>query len=228
VGANRRRRRGRRGTTSGGAGASAAQRPSGGSRKAGWRETVDSFGGFMTIGAAALALVVVGVIVVGVIGGGGGVESSGDPLLGEEIAVGRATHIATLEEMEITPGLPPVGGPHFPVWLDPGVYGTVSDGNAVHSLEHGMIWISYNASMVSEEQIAELEGLYDEFSNDVIISERDDNAFPVAIASWGRLLRLDAPDLEQMREFVTTNRNRSPEPGVRNSSGFMPLGSDEQ
>ena len=166
----------------------------------------------IVIGAGVIALVVFAVLAVG----GSGFDSSEDPLLGDEVEIGRAIHVQTLAEMEIVPGLPPAGGPHFPVWLNPGIYGSrVSDGEAVHSLEHGMVWISYNPDLLDEEQVAALRGVAEEFDNDVVLSPRPDNATPVAAVSWGRLLRLDDVDAELLRDFVVTNRNRSPEPGIR-------------
>ena len=159
---------------------------------------------------------------------GGAFEQSDDPLLGEEIAIGRATHVETLAEMEIPVGQPPVGGPHFSVWLEPGFFEEqVSDGNAVHSLEHGLIWFTYSPAVATADDIATLQAVFDEFSNDVIVSPRPANEAAVTAASWGRLLTLDSADEELLSEFVETNRNRSPEPGVR-GNGVMPLGSDER
>src|SRR5690348_8879847 len=43
------------------------------------------------------------------------------------------------------PQSPPAGGPHDPVWLDCGVYEEpVREENAVHDLEHGTVWITYD------------------------------------------------------------------------------------
>ena len=43
---------------------------------------------------------------------------------------------------------PPAGGPHDPVWHDCGVYTQqVRNENAVHSLEHGTVWITYRPGL---------------------------------------------------------------------------------
>ena len=40
--------------------------------------------------------------------------------------------------------VPPLGGPHDPQWLACGVYDEpLRDENAVHDLEHGTVWITY-------------------------------------------------------------------------------------
>ena len=57
------------------------------------------------------------------------------------------------------PQSPPVGGDHDPVWQNCGVYrDPVRNENAVHSLEHGAVWISY-AEDLPEADIAALEAL---------------------------------------------------------------------
>ena len=46
------------------------------------------------------------------------------------------------------PMTPPAGGAHDPVWLECGVYDVpVRDENAVHDLEHGAVWISYDPGL---------------------------------------------------------------------------------
>jgi hypothetical protein len=49
----------------------------------------------------------------------------------------------------------------------------------------------------------------------VIVSPRPANADPIAVVSWEQRLLLDELDVEVLRDFIETNRNRSPEPGIR-------------
>ena len=70
-------------------------------------------------------------------------------------------HVGTTVEYAESP---PIGGEHDPVWAD--CTGTVYDvdirhENAVHSLEHGAVWITYNPDEVSEADIATLTELVD-------------------------------------------------------------------
>ncbi|MEE8338342.1 MAG: DUF3105 domain-containing protein [Dehalococcoidia bacterium] len=187
-----------------------------GSRLANVRETIDSFGGFLTIGAIGAALLVVGLLFYQSLK----TDISDDALLGDavQLPAGRLerAHTSNPAEMIGTAGEPPSGGPHFSQPWPTGVFDeAIPDGNAVHSLEHGIVWISYNPELVDAGQIAVLEDVADDFRGDVILAPRPQNARSVYAVSWGRVLGMDGVDGERLREFVRTNRDRSPEPGVR-------------
>ncbi len=192
-----------------GAGAAAASKPA-------WRETIDSFGGFLTLGSVAVALVLIGALVIANRPQSTAAVST-EPLLGEEReSGGAATHIEDASLLIILPGEPPTGGPHFGVPQRIGTYvDPVPDGAAIHTLEHGAVWMSYDPEQVDEATLRELRDLARTFDKDVLLSPRPENAKPIMAVSWGRLLALDRFDAPQLEAFVRTNRNRSPEPGVR-------------
>lgn len=180
-------------------------------QRAGWRQTVDSFGGFTVIVPIVLAIVVVGAIVIRT---PLGFETSEDPLLGEAASSGPAGHVAN---GSLADGpLPPAGGPHYSIpQRVTGYDGPIDDGNVLHALEHGVVWINYQPDLLSGADIEMLDEIRSDFSRDVILSPRPANADAVAAVSWGRRLSLERVDPELLREFVVTNRNRSPEPGIR-------------
>jgi hypothetical protein len=181
---------------------------------AAWRQTLDSYGGFWTLGIIAVAVIFVGTLV---FANAGASNASDDPLMGEEIpALGKADHVAGDAQLLIPEGRPPVNGPHFGTPQAPGLYdGPVPDGNAIHSLEHGIIWITYNPAKVDQGAINALRDLQGDHSRDVILSPRPANTASIAAASWGRLLQQDSLNKGELERFIETNRNRSPEPGVR-------------
>jgi len=46
---------------------------------------------------------------------------------------------------------PPAGGPHNAIWLNCGIYTEpVPNVNAVHDLEHGAVWVTYDPSLPAE------------------------------------------------------------------------------
>lgn len=114
---------------------------------------------------------------------------------------------------------PPVGGPHAdsPQWAD--CTGTVYDvdirhENAVHSLEHGAVWITYNPDLVSGDDIAALEELV---APGRMLSPYEGLDSPISIQSWNHQLKVDAADdprLKQYADFFTFNPEFHPEPGA--------------
>lgn len=184
--------------------------------KPAWREAIDSFGGFLTLGALAFALVVVVAIIIVNRPNSGAGDASDASLRGEARDTGEASHTTDPRLLVILPGEPPTGGPHFAVPQSVGIYDQqVPDGAAIHSLEHGMVWISYNPGKINDATKRQLRDLGNKYDDDVVVSPRPENAMAIAAASWGRLLKLDAFDKGQLEAFIETNRNRSPEPGVR-------------
>lgn len=180
-------------------------------QRSAWRANVDSFGGFAVIVPLVLAIVVVGAIVVRT---PLGFTTSDDPLLGDAVSSGPASHVA--DGSLSADALPPTGGPHSSVPQRVASYDSpIEDGNAIHALEHGVVWISYQPDLLTADDIEALERVRSDFSRDVILSPRPANSDAVVAASWERRLILDDVDSELLREFVATNRNRSPEPGIR-------------
>jgi hypothetical protein len=115
--------------------------------------------------------------------------------------------------------LPPAGGDHFAAWLDCGVYDApVADELAVHDIEHGGIWIAYDATALDD---AEVKALAAQVPDNGIMTPYPDLRAPVVVTSWERQLDLDAVDDPRLTTFVDTYENNpiAPESGLVSCSG---------
>ncbi len=189
-----------------------ARPPAPAPRRSALRERFEPYGGLTTILVVVFAVVFLGVIA----WQSRPRSTSTADLKGVEVPLAAASHTTNPADLIIPEGQPPVGGPHFPTPQAAGAYpDPLQDGNAIHSLEHGMIWISYNKDKLGAADVAKLTSIQRAHSRDVLLSPRPENSTPIAVGSWGRLLRLDAVDEKAINDFIDTNRDRSPEPGVR-------------
>ena len=117
------------------------------------------------------------------------------------------------------PESPPVGGEHDGVWAD--CTGTVydvdiRDENAVHSMEHGGLWITYDPAVVSQEDIATLTDLVDGTSGRML-SPRPGLGTAISLQAWDNQLTVDSatdPRVEQFADFFTFNPDSTPELGA--------------
>jgi Protein of unknown function (DUF3105) len=118
------------------------------------------------------------------------------------------------------PQNPPVGGNHNPVWLNCGVYTSpVKNENAVHSLEHGAVWITYLPTLPAK-QVAELDAaaknqLY------MIVSPYPGLPAPVVASAWGKQVRLTGADDPRLQKFIKAYEEgpQTPEPGAACTNG---------
>jgi len=111
--------------------------------------------------------------------------------------------------------VPPVGGVHNPVWLNCGIYDQpVQNENAVHSLEHGAVWITYQPNLPADqvEQIRSLARGHDF----VIVSPYPGLPKPVVASAWGVQLPLDSASDPRLSLFITRYEQgpQTPEPGA--------------
>jgi len=99
------------------------------------------------------------------------------------------------------PQTPPTGGEHNAVWQNCGVYtDPVVDEHAVHSLEHGAVWITHSPDLPAD-QVAELHALADGQPY-VIVSPYDGLPAPVVASSWGYQLQADDAGDERLPVFL--------------------------
>lgn len=148
--------------------------------------------------------------------GAGSAEPSVEGVV--EFAVPSRGHVRTRVAYAQTP---PVGGDHASVWQTCGIYAApIFPETAVHSLEHGAVWITY-APDVGDDQIASLSQLMEDRTY-VLVSPFDDLPAPIVASAWGVQLLLDDPADPALVEFVDRYAQgpQSPEPGAPCTNGY--------
>ncbi len=124
------------------------------------------------------------------------------------------THIKVGESHPPYNSNPGTSGWHYARPADWGIYDKpLVDEQAVHNLEHGGTWISYKD--VDGETKANLEKIAKANSGSVIMSPRDADDSKIVLASWTRLEKLDSYDEAKILDFISRNKNKSPEPLAR-------------
>jgi len=79
---------------------------------------------------------------------------------------------------------PSFGGDHYPFWQNCGFYDVpVIEGAATHSLEHGVVWITYQADQLSDAELDELRQMASD--NDRLLISPYDQPEPVVLSAWG-------------------------------------------
>ena len=118
----------------------------------------------------------------------------------EGIEVYPATTNKTVEGPIEYDQTPPTNGNHDPLWQNCGFYEKpVKDRHAVHSLDHGVVWITYRPEL-SSGQVDKLRSYGEE--DYVIVSPYPGQDAPVIATSWRVQLELDGADDTRLRKFV--------------------------
>jgi peptidyl-prolyl cis-trans isomerase B (cyclophilin B) len=103
--------------------------------------------------------------------------------------------------------LPPVGGPHFQAWQNCNgvVYAApVVNEHAVHSLEHGAVWVTYRPDL-PEEQVAALAGRVTG-TEKLFLSPFPGLDAPISLQAWGYQLKVDDAADGRIDEFIQALR----------------------
>jgi hypothetical protein len=136
------------------------------------------------------------------------------------VAVTGLTNEHTDEHVQY-PTYPPLGGDHYPDWWTCGFYDTVlSDEPAVHSLEHGAVWIAYRPD-VTEATITQLQAMA-EADTHILVSPYPGLRAPLVVTAWGRQLDVERIDDPRVQEFLAAylRAGDAPEPGVTCGGGL--------
>ncbi|MFE6931942.1 DUF3105 domain-containing protein [Streptomyces sp. NPDC057699] len=117
---------------------------------------------------------------------------------------------------------PPVGGNHNPAWLncDGVVYEkAVPNVNAVHALEHGSVWVTYNgnASASDVEALASRVGS----TPYSLMSPYEGQEGAIMLSAWGKQVTVDGADDPRVARFFAryVQGAQTPEPGAPCTGG---------
>ena len=139
-------------------------------------------------------------------------NSTGREISGVETFQNRSDHVQGAVTYEQNP---PAGGPHNPIWLNCGVYTQPQQNeNAVHSMEHGAVWITYDPARVDQAGIDALKAVMP--SSYALLSPYPDMDTPIAVSAWNHQLTLDDPNDPRITEFFTEywRSQNAPEPNA--------------
>ncbi|MFE0676105.1 DUF3105 domain-containing protein [Streptomyces sp. NPDC058867] len=129
------------------------------------------------------------------------------------------THVSKKVDYPVEP---PVGGDHNPVWqnCNGDVYTeAVANENAVHSLEHGAVWVTYS-SKASE---ADVKALTEKVKKTpyTLMSPYEDQKSPIMLSAWGAQRTVTSatdPNLDKFFEKYVQGE-QTPEPGAACTGG---------
>lgn len=115
---------------------------------------------------------------------------------------------------------PPAGGPHWAVWLNCGIYTEPQQNErAVHDLEHGAVWVTYNPDKVRGDA---LDALRDRIPDTyAVLSPYPGLDAPVVASAWGAQLKLKGVDDKRLDGFMQKywQSPDAPEPGAPCTGG---------
>ena len=121
---------------------------------------------------------------------------------------------------------PPVGGDHNAAWQNcmGDVYDApIANEHAVHSMEHGAVWITYKPGL-PQDQIDALAGKVrgTEF---MLMSPVDGLSNNISLQAWGYQLKLDSADDDRIDSFIRALRlNATQRRSAGCSRGWTPTG----
>ena len=120
-----------------------------------------------------------------------------------------------------TKGNPPTGGDHFPGWQNCGYFpaGVYTEA-AVHSLEHGAVWLTWNKPLSEKEaQFVQTLAISNKY---LLASQYPTQDSPVILTAWGVQLKLKSLSEPGVLEFIAKYENgpQTPEPGAACTNGI--------
>ncbi|MDR3080110.1 MAG: DUF3105 domain-containing protein [Streptomyces sp.] len=173
-----------------------------------------------------------GVIVAGVIGGGWYfVQDAQKKEEAKEAAVAAPVkgersfkdlgrdHVTTPVAYKMSP---PVGGDHNPAWMNCNgdIYDQkIDEPYAVHSLEHGAVWVTYTDKAADKDISALKERV--QKTPYTLMSPYADQSSPITLSAWGKQLDVGSASDPRVQQFFDkyVQGEQTPEPGAACTGG---------
>jgi hypothetical protein len=170
-------------------------------------------------------LMIVAAVVAAVLVIGGGITAAALHGRGSTTSLSGVQSFSGLTRNHVTgtvtyPQTPPVGGDHDPTWLNCGIYtAPVRNENAVHDLEHGAVWITYQPDLAR----ADVDQLTKFATGQAYLdlSPYPGLPAPVVASAWGKQLKLTSASDPRLAAFVKKYKQgtQTPEPGAPCTGG---------
>ncbi len=148
------------------------------------------------------------------------VEVSTEEML-EEVEYLVITSREHTDENVDYPTIPPAGGNHLGIWHTCGIYKVeLLDEAAVHSLEHGAVWVTYKPE-IAKEEIIKLTTMLSSRSK-ILLSPHPEQISPIVATAWGRRLEIESSNDLRLEKFVDffVDGEAAPEAGITCDRGI--------
>ncbi|MFG1695954.1 DUF3105 domain-containing protein [Nonomuraea sp. NPDC049309] len=140
-------------------------------------------------------------------------ETSLDAVVSAKYDAGQ--HVWTKVDYKETP---PMGGEHNNYWQQCDIYDKpIHNEHAVHSLEHGAVWVTYQPDLPKDKVEKLREAATSVGQQDyLLMSPYPDLPAPIVVSSWGHQLKLTDPEDPKLGAFIKRYQNGpdTPEPGA--------------
>ena len=180
-----------------------------------------------TGGGPSRTALIVGLAIIAFLAGFGALiyfdssQSSGPPdgVREFDVANGVSNHTQDPVDYEQTP---PVGGAHNPIWQNATFYEEpVQNETAVHTLEHGAVWITFSPDLPQDEKDRIREIV--EGQDCLMASPYPDlpAGSPIMASAWGKQLAIESADDPKLQQFIQAYQQgvQTPEPGAACTGG---------
>lgn len=172
---------------------------------------------FSAVGVVAVGALIASVVVWGANNAAENEANATTPIEGLETFTNTANHVQGSVDYAQTP---PAGGDHAQVWLNCGVYSEpVPNENAVHDLEHGAVWATYDPTLPQAQVDALVAALPDTYT---VVSPYDGLDSPIVLSAWDAQVRIDDASDPRLKQFVAQywQSSSAPEPGAPCTGGI--------